>query len=81
MSAVSFALGGFYLILGLRSEVGVPGWTTLVVLVSVFNGFVIAMLSMLGEYVVRTLNAVSVEQSFHVIERVGSGEPPPRGRG
>ena len=48
----------------------VPGWTSLVVIVSVFNGFIIAMLSMLGEYVVRTLNAVSVEQSYHVIERV-----------
>ena len=39
-------------------------------LLSAFNGFIIAMLSMLGEYVVRTLNAVSVEQSYHVIERV-----------
>ncbi len=29
------------------------------VLLSIFNGFTIALLSMLGEYVVRTLNAVS----------------------
>ena len=34
----------------------------MVVLLSVFNGFIIALLSMLGEYVVRTLNAVSVQQ-------------------
>jgi hypothetical protein len=33
---------------------------------------------MLGEYVVRTLNAVSAVQSFHVIERVSDGEPPLR---
>jgi glycosyltransferase involved in cell wall biosynthesis len=81
LAALSFLLGAFYLIHGIVHGTAVPGWTTLVVLVSVFNGFIIAMLSMLGEYVVRTLNAVSVEQSFHVIERVGSGEQPPRGLG
>jgi len=47
----------------------------MVVLLSAFNGFTIAMLSMLGEYVVRTLNAVSVERSFHVIERVALPGP------
>jgi len=71
LAALSFLLGAFYLVRGIAHDTAVPGWTTLVVLVSVFNGFIIAMLSMLGEYVVRTLNAVSVEQSFHVIERVG----------
>ena len=34
------------------------------VLVSLFSGFIIALLSMLGEYVVRTLNAVSAEDSL-----------------
>jgi len=57
---------------GFVHQTTVPGWTTLVVLVSAFNGFIIAMLSMLGEYVVRTLNAVSAERTFHVIERVTS---------
>ena len=32
----------------------------------------IALLSMLGEYVVRTLNAVSAQETYHVIERVSS---------
>jgi len=78
LAALSFLLGGFYLVHGLVHQTAVPGWTTLVVLVSAFNGFIIAMLSMLGEYVVRTLNAVSAVQSFHVIERVSDGEPPIR---
>ena len=38
------------------------------VLLSIFNGFIIALLSMLGEYVVRTLNAVSAQETYHVIE-------------
>ena len=75
LSALSFLLGAFYLIRGFTHDTEVQGWTTLVVLLSAFNGFIIAMLSMLGEYVVRTLNAVSVEQSYHVIERVARHEP------
>jgi polyisoprenyl-phosphate glycosyltransferase len=78
LAALSFLLGAFYFVHGLVQGSSVPGWTSLVVIVSVFNGFIIAMLSMLGEYVVRTLNAVSVQQSFHVIDRVSDGEPPLR---
>lgn len=79
LSALSFLLGAFYLVRGFTHHSEVQGWTTLVVLLAAFNGFIIAMLSMLGEYVVRTLNAVSVEQSYHVIERVSrhGSEPTP----
>ena len=62
--ASACVLGGFYL---LRASSGTPtceGWTTLVVLLSIFNGFTIALLSMLGEYVVRTLNAVSSQRDL-----------------
>lgn len=67
----SMLLGGFYLVLGVTGQTDVPGWTTVVVLLAVFNGFTIALLSMLGEYVVRTLTTVSVAEDFHVITRVG----------
>jgi len=70
MSFVSMVLGAFYLLSGLLRDTEVQGWTTLVVLVSVFNGFTIALLSMLGEYVVRTLDAVSNRESYHIVARV-----------
>jgi glycosyltransferase involved in cell wall biosynthesis len=70
LSLGSFLIGAVYLLHGIFGHTNVQGWTTIVVLLSVFNGFVIALLSMLGEYVVRTLNAVSAEQSYHVLERV-----------
>lgn len=70
VAAVSFLLGGFYLLRGLFVDTPVQGWTTLAVLLSLFCGFIIALLSMLGEYVVRTLQAVSDQQSYHVTERV-----------
>jgi glycosyltransferase involved in cell wall biosynthesis len=70
ISVFSFLLGAFYVVRRLLDDTAVPGWTTLAVLVSVFAGFIIALLSMLGEYVVRTLNTVSGEDSFHVSRRV-----------
>jgi glycosyltransferase involved in cell wall biosynthesis len=71
LSALSFVLGAFYLLRAIFvADTRVEGWTTLVVLVSAFSGFIIALLSMVGEYVVRTLNTVGSEDSYHVVERV-----------
>jgi len=70
ISFLAFALGAAYLVQGLVSDTRVPGWTTLIVLTAMFNGVTIALLSMLGEYVVRTLNAVSASETYHVVDRV-----------
>ncbi len=71
VAGVSFLLGAFYLVTGLVTETRVEGWTTIAVMLAVFNGFTIGLLSMLGEYVVRTLNTVSAQDTYHVLERVG----------
>jgi glycosyltransferase involved in cell wall biosynthesis len=70
VAALSFLLGAVYLVNGLVNDTQVEGWTTIVVLLAVFNGFTIGLLSMLGEYVVRTLNAVSAQDTYHVLQRV-----------
>ena len=65
----------------LFGDTHVQGWTTIGrCCSSVFNGFTIALLSMLGEYVVRTLNAVSAQDT---LPRHGAGAgvtPAPAGR-
>ena len=68
----SFLLGAVYLLRGIFVGAQVEGWTTIVVLLSMFNGVTIALLSILGEYVVRTLNAVSAQDTYHVLERVSA---------
>jgi hypothetical protein len=68
----SFLLGGFYLVRSLFVATSVPGWTTIAVLLSVLGGVVIALVSMVGEYVVRTLDAISESTPYHVVERVRS---------
>ena len=70
VAGTSFVLGLFYLVRSFFVDTVVPGWTTIAVLLAVLNGVVIMLLSMLGEYVVRTLNAVSVVTTYHVAERV-----------
>ena len=72
VAGISFLIGIVYLLRGLVLGSDVEGWTSLVVLLAVFNGFIIGMLSMLGEYVVRTLNAVSAHESYHVVKRVSA---------
>ncbi|UPK74311.1 glycosyltransferase family 2 protein [Nocardioidaceae bacterium SCSIO 66511] len=71
IAVLSFVLGATYLVRAMIGTQAVPGWTTLVVLLAFFNGVTIALLSMLGEYVVRTLNTVSTMQHYHVVDRVG----------
>ena len=72
IAIVSFLLGAIYVVRGVFIDSPVEGWTTIVVLLSIFNGVTIALLSMLGEYVVRTLNAVSAQDTYHVMERVSA---------
>lgn len=71
VAILAFTVGGIYLVAGLLGTIEVEGWTTLVVLLSFFNGVTILMLSMLGEYIVRTLNQTSSREPYHVVELVG----------
>ena len=70
ISGLSFLLGGVLVVRALVRDTVFPGWTSIMVLVSLFAGFIIALLSMIGEYVVRTLQTVSTEETFHVVRRV-----------
>ena len=71
VAGLSFLMGVGILLSRLFTDTNVPGWTSIMVMSAVFNGFTIALLSMLGEYVVRTLNAVSEPTAYHVAERIG----------
>jgi glycosyltransferase involved in cell wall biosynthesis len=68
VALVAFATGAVYLVAGLMGATRVQGWTSLIVLLSFFNGVTILMLSMLGEYIVRTLNQTSSREPYHVLE-------------
>lgn len=70
IALISFLLGGYFVLKSLIIESNVPGWTTIIVLISFFNGFLIVMLGILGEYVTRILKELSVNKSYQIREIV-----------
>ncbi len=72
VSFITFGIGGFYLIKSLVFGVNVAGWTSLMVVTSFLNGFLILMVGALGEYISRLLRQVSHSNSVIIKEEIGS---------
>ncbi len=70
VSAISFSLGVFYLLHTMLLGARVPGWATLVVLMSFFNGVLVLLLSVIGEYLIRVLRELGPTRSYEVSEVV-----------
>jgi glycosyltransferase involved in cell wall biosynthesis len=70
ISSVSFLIGLFYLGKSLLLGSQVLGFTTLVVIMSFLNGFIIVMLGVMGEYISRMMNHLSSDISYHIKEIV-----------
>jgi hypothetical protein len=66
VSFISMALALYYTLSALFTGVTVPGWSTLVVLLSFFNGVLILLISVVGEYVVRLLRESGSAESYYV---------------
>lgn len=73
IASLAFVAGIFYLLKSLLIGVNVPGWTTLVVLLSFFSGVNIVITSMLGQYVVRLMQQASSAESYYVKTIVRAG--------
>jgi len=68
IAACSFIYGLFIIIKGFFLGSQVQGWTSIIVILSFFNGILIVMLGILGVYVVRTLQQVSGKQNYYIKE-------------
>lgn len=68
VAAGSFLLGLYFIFKKMFVGQVVPGWTTLVVLLSFFNGLLMVALSVLGEYLVRLLGEVSNRPQYVIRE-------------
>jgi glycosyltransferase involved in cell wall biosynthesis len=69
ISILSFCMGLFLIIQKIRHDSIIPGWTSLVVLLSFFNGILLAVLSIMGEYLARIINEVSNKRQFVIREK------------
>ena len=72
ISVLSFAVGIYLILKAVFIGTQVPGWTSISVLLSFFNGFIIIMLGVMGEYLSRILNQVSIGEPYQIDEIVGS---------
>jgi glycosyltransferase involved in cell wall biosynthesis len=69
-SLVSLLLSVYFFTHALINGTFVSGWILVIVLLSFFNGIVILLIGMIGEYVVRLLNQSSNVESYYIIEIV-----------
>jgi glycosyltransferase involved in cell wall biosynthesis len=69
VSALSFCMGLYFIAKRLLINTIVPGWTSVVVLLSFFNGLLLVILSIMGEYLARIISEVSNKQQFVIREK------------
>ena len=67
----SFLLSLYFLLSAMIMGTNAPGWASLVVLLSFFNGVLILLLSIIGEYLIRILRELGAQRTYEVraIER------------
>ena len=66
VSLISFLLGMYYIAQFIYIGVSVPGWTSVVVLLSFTSSIVMLILGVLGQYIVRLLQQVSFSTAFQI---------------
>lgn len=69
VSVSSFVMGMYFSLKKILIGIPVPGWTSLVVLLSFFNGLLLTILSIMSEYLVRIISEVSNKQQFVIREK------------
>lgn len=68
ISILSFVAGVVYVLKALITGVSVPGWTTLVVLLSFLSGFILVILGIMGEYLARIMKQIASDEPFQIRE-------------
>ena len=66
VSVLSLFLALYYFVSAFIVGANVPGWSTLVILLSFFNGILILLVSIVGEYVVRLLRESGSTESYYI---------------
>jgi glycosyltransferase involved in cell wall biosynthesis len=67
-SALSLGVAGYVFTKSVVVGTSVPGWASMTVILTFFNGITLLVLGITGEYVVRILQQTSRADPYHVIE-------------
>lgn len=69
-SALSFLIGAIFLFLKVISVVSVPGWTSIIVLISIFNGLIFLILGMIGQYIIKFAKPSNIHEKYFITEEI-----------
>jgi glycosyltransferase involved in cell wall biosynthesis len=70
-SLVGFGLSIFYLVRYFTGAIAVPGWTTLVLLLLIFNGIILLSIGIIGEYLIRIITEVNGSPRYVIHKKEG----------
>jgi len=70
VSLFSFSIGVFFVLKKFLVGVSVPGWTSVICLLSFFNGLLMIIMSIIGEYLARIINEISNNQQFVIRKKI-----------
>jgi glycosyltransferase involved in cell wall biosynthesis len=68
LAALSLCFAAYVLIKAVLIGTSVPGWASIIVMLAFFNGTMLLVLGVLGEYLLRILNSISMSAPYHVVE-------------
>lgn len=68
---LSFILVCVVMIRYFYHQITVPGWTTVIILISLFSGIILLSLGVIGEYLVRVLREVRGSPIYLIREKIG----------
>ena len=66
VSFFSFTIGGYFFISSLINKTYIPGWASIIVLLSLLNGLVILLLGMIGEYLIRISSQTNNNEQYFI---------------
>jgi len=66
VSILSFCFSMFYLIRYFYADTGVPGWTSLMVLLNFYAGLILVSLGFIGEYLIRILMEINGTPKYKI---------------
>tara|TARA_B100001029_G_C15048711_1_gene449072 strand:+ start:419 stop:1357 length:939 start_codon:yes stop_codon:yes gene_type:complete len=69
-SLTSFFASLYFLVSAIITGTSVPGWSSIVVALSFFNGLLILLISLIGQYIIRILSEVQSQPTYQIIEKV-----------
>jgi hypothetical protein len=68
VAGFSFCFAAYVLTKALLGGTTVPGWASVVVLLTFFNGVTLLILGIIGEYLIRMLTQTSMTEPYHIVE-------------